>query len=229
MCLSEWEIRFEELTLIVLKCWNYTLCFVLCFFCVEFTLPSALFFENDFKMLLQNSNTHNQPPLLRCSLVQLEVVALDLCALFLCICICTSMHKTRLYFTNIFFQPHSPLPFLTAWRRAKTSTRPSPLLSESSYVSPLFARWTKFSKQVAWITHHSPEVKHHLVPKSFPVPPLAAQTQLSVATSGVTCWTQINIPDIMFCRKGIRVILCEAACLCLLFPSVHFMGLIFKM
>lgn len=67
------------------------------------------------------------------------------------------------------------------------------------------------------------------MPKSFPVPPLAAQTQLSVATSGVTCWSQINIPDIMFCRKGIRVFLCEAACLCLLFPSVHFMGLIFKM
>lgn len=131
------------------------------------------------------------------------------------------IYKTRLYFTDISLQPHSPLQFLKAWRRAKTSTRPSPLLLESSYVSPLFASWTQFSKQVAWITHHSPEVKHHLVPKSSWIP------QLSVATSGAACWSQMNIPDIMFCWKGIRVIPCETACQCLLFPSVLFMGLIF--
>lgn len=146
------------------------------------------------------------------------------------------MHKTRLYFTDTSFQPHSPLPFLKDWRRTKTSTRPSSLLLESSYVSPLFARWSKFSKQVAWITHHSAEVKHrfhspevkqHLVPRPSWVPQLTAQTQLSVATSEVICWSQINIPDIMCCRKGIRLIPWEAARLCLLFPSVFFMGLIF--
>lgn len=186
----------------------------------------ALFFENDLKMLLQNSLTRAISPIAlpRRSLVLSEEVTLDLCVIFLCTC--TYTHKTRLYFTDISFQPHSPLPFLKDWRRTKTSTRPSSLLLESSYVSPLLARWSKFSKQVAWITHHSPEVKH-LVPRSSWVPQLTAQTQLSVATWGVICWSQINIPDTMCCRKGIRLIPWEAARLCLLFPSVFFMGLIF--
>lgn len=67
--------------------------------------------------------------------------------------------------------------------------------SDSSYVLPLFARWTNFSKQVAWVTHHSREGKHHLVPKSSESLSWLLKHSSFVATSGITYWSQISIPD----------------------------------
>lgn len=94
--------------------------------------------------------------------VLLKLRTFDLFITFTYICRCIS--QARLFNLTAFY--HS----LRDWQEQRPFLNPSPLLLESSYFSPQIAQVSQFSKQVAWVIHCSPLVKHqsrHWSPRKF--------------------------------------------------------------